>query len=497
MGASFRGFVLLLVYSLSLTGCGSSSSSPAPQPTVNAPPSLLVDAAEIDLKEGETATLTAQASDPDGDALTFSWRQTGGISVEMQNADTNQISFTVPILQAESGEVLLQFEVSVADGNGGTDRKSIDASVIDTWNDPPCEHISGTRYVAFSRDGGETFIYPEEPLVDADTFTYGLTPLTEKGHLLLLNSDSTNSRVDMSKDYGCTWTRIADVRIGSAQLSVSGDVVYGWGWFDNRAFRIDTRAADADMLRLFDVDFLPDNRGLIGLGVSATNPDHLLAQDRDANFHFSEDGGDTWNKVGSIESSSSIYYDAAIQSDDLNHVILGSTRNGAWLSYDMGANWTRSSITSDTYNGSDINVFKPLISPKNPNVVWALGLNLDQSAELGIDRARHIYRSNDGGLTFQIAIDSNADEERWLTNGTFFYPSPYDTEKLFYTYFGCNVPDDEDAFNLGRTYLYFHDAASGETRTEKHKAMEGVGSIFIAPDNPDLIYVGLNTTDAC
>ncbi|ABF87161.1 peptidase, M36 (fungalysin) family [Myxococcus xanthus DK 1622] len=61
-----------------------------------------------------TASLSATAVDPDGDALTWTWRQVEGPAVELQGADTATPSFTAPEVRAET---VLRFE-AIASANG-------------------------------------------------------------------------------------------------------------------------------------------------------------------------------------------------------------------------------------------------------------------------------------------------------------------------------------------------------------------------------------------
>ncbi|MFK5915479.1 MAG: M36 family metallopeptidase, partial [Woeseiaceae bacterium] len=70
----------------------------------------------LDVKGGASATLTADAVDANGDALTYAWTQTSGPTATMSGADTATLSFTAPI--ANSGSDTLTFEVTVNDGTG-------------------------------------------------------------------------------------------------------------------------------------------------------------------------------------------------------------------------------------------------------------------------------------------------------------------------------------------------------------------------------------------
>lgn len=78
-----------------------------PNSCSNGAPTLVVGADQV-VNEGQAVTLTATATDPDGDPLTFTWVQTSGPMVTLSGAD-----FTAPTVDAET---VLTFQVTVTDG---------------------------------------------------------------------------------------------------------------------------------------------------------------------------------------------------------------------------------------------------------------------------------------------------------------------------------------------------------------------------------------------
>ena len=93
-------------------------------PTVTA-----VSAETQEVNEGGSVSLSIEASDPNGDALTYSWAQTAGTTVELTGSDTMAVTFNAPSVSATEE---LTFVASV---NDGTDTSTQSFTV--TVNDVP------------------------------------------------------------------------------------------------------------------------------------------------------------------------------------------------------------------------------------------------------------------------------------------------------------------------------------------------------------------------
>lgn len=82
----------------------------------------------------ETVTLYGNASgDPDGDAISYLWTQTGGPEVILTSTDTSIASFQAP---GVSGPTLLTFSLTVSDGELRNESDAVKVTVVRP-NDPP------------------------------------------------------------------------------------------------------------------------------------------------------------------------------------------------------------------------------------------------------------------------------------------------------------------------------------------------------------------------
>ena len=97
---------------------------PPPPPPVqaNRPPVVDARCEPCTVEVGRTATVTADASDPDGDTLTYKWSAPAGT---ISNPTARQTPWTAPM---QEGPV--QFTVQVDDGKGGTASDNVTIQVI-------------------------------------------------------------------------------------------------------------------------------------------------------------------------------------------------------------------------------------------------------------------------------------------------------------------------------------------------------------------------------
>ena len=122
--------VISSIFFVVLAACGGGGGDgPEParapanvQPTANA-------GADFSTDERTTATLDGSGSrDSDGNITSYSWRQTSGKSVTLENADQESASFATPEVSPD-GEDLI-FELTVNDDDGAVDRDTVTVSIV-------------------------------------------------------------------------------------------------------------------------------------------------------------------------------------------------------------------------------------------------------------------------------------------------------------------------------------------------------------------------------
>ncbi len=324
---------------------------------------------------------------------------------------------------------------------------------------PPCSMIMGTPAVTFTHDHGAT-LAPTAERLSGIGYTYGLAALDTAGTLLAWHK----SDLLISTDHGCSWRVVASFedpemfppRIAAAK----GGGAYAWS--DNRSFlvRYDGRGAAK----------LKQPGAFAGLGVDAADADHLRTGGTDGSIWDSRDGGATWSRIGVLSAGSSpvIFYRFAFDPSNLDHIVAGTAVAGAYVTFDGGRSWQRSSNLS-----SGMNVFEIVVSPADPSVVWAEGI------DLGPER-RHIYLSRDGGASFRTVVDQS--DSVHLINGNIMAAHPLLPDVLYFV-FGTY-------FQNHGTDLYRFDAASGSL-TATHSDYHDINAIAFCPLHPNLMYLGL------
>ena len=329
---------------------------------------------------------------------------------------------------------------------------------------PACTTVTGTGAVTFTHDEGAT-LATTTPLAGT-VYTYGLVALG--GGNFVAEHGGTLLR---SRDHGCTWTTIGAAPTSPMRMAGGGGRAYAWA--DNYT----------DLARIDNDDTItvltpPPNGVLKGMNVNA---DGSVVVAMDATLHKSTDFGATFDRGTTPAFSgddAGLVYRAFFGSKDGDHVMFGAASVGARVSFDGGVTWAPSTGLSTT-GQQRANIFEGVFSPLDDNVIWAAGIDVEESLGANPNSARHIYRSSDGGLTF--AVVATATPEITIINGPMMAASPVDSD-VFYFVFGTY-------YNAYGTDVYR--LTSDGTVTQTHNTNHDISAIVFSPDADHTMYFGL------
>jgi len=164
-------------------------------PTANAGPDQAV-------KGGAAVTLDGSgSSDPDaGDSLTFSWTQTAGTPVALSNANTATPAFTAPNVTET-----LTFQLTVADGNGGSDPDTVNVTVTKAVTVLFIANIAGNNVTSYQDPvtvNGN--VAPDTNLQGAQTQLNGPSDMVVTGDKTLIVSNFTGKAITSYKNANAT-----------------------------------------------------------------------------------------------------------------------------------------------------------------------------------------------------------------------------------------------------------------------------------------------------
>ncbi|HTJ47657.1 MAG TPA: hypothetical protein VL463_36425 [Kofleriaceae bacterium] len=357
------------------------------------------------------------------------------------------------------------------DAPAGTADAAADANVAPAdaavWTTPKCTTVMGTGGVTFTTDEGAT-LAPTDQQLTPPTYTRGLVALGDPNRLLA----GTGNAILLSTDAGCTWRSIGTTD-DTLVLNAAG-AKRAYGWMDNGTVLV--RVDDETITKLT----APGTSTIVGLGVDPANPDHVRIGDAATQLWDSTDAGASWTVQGNLASSdpNAFAYRAAFDPASLDHVIVGTIGTGAFVTTNGGdgkLGWAPAMGTAAGSSGRS-NVFTAVISPVDPKIVWAQGIDISDGDK------REVWRSTDGGATFTVVLTEGVDQIS-LQNGPPMFAHPTDANVL-YVAFGVSFQ------NYG-TDVFRYDAQS-KALTKTHNQYHRLFAVAFSPVSPTLMYFGVS-----
>jgi hypothetical protein len=342
----------------------------------------------------------------------------------------------------------------------------------DSWQVPSCKAIAGTNSIAITSDEGATLLTPGRPLRPT-SYAYGLAVLPDAPNTMLLSYGRTLQR---STTAGCRWTTVGTVASTSDGFPISlvaarGDRAFAWSENRNDLARIDGTT----------ITYLGSPvDSIVGVGTDPVDADRVRFGDGSGQLWESNDAGLRFSPLGTrIPGSSFLYYRAAFDPRNLDHVVVGAVTSGAFVTFDGGRSWTQATGLSSTGTGS-VNVFSVVVSPADSMTVYAMGLDIAEMDAGAPSQGRHIYMSKDGGITFTPVVDRSSDVI--LPNGVPMAGHPTNANVVYFTY--------GSSFGGYGADLYRYDDATGQV-TKTHNDYHGLPSIAFNPADASTMYLGL------
>lgn len=347
------------------------------------------------------------------------------------------------------------------------------------WTVPTCSTIRGVPTVGYTTDDLATMTDNDTP-AGFGLATHSVVAF-QKAALLLAEYDGAILR---SRDGGCRWSDFATVPASQTPLKMvagAGTRGYGYAFVRSRVFyRIDASGNPRNRV-VATAKGAPSD--VVMVTADPVDPDYVRMAGADGRIYESFDGGEVWGWFGTPAipaGVSSWVYFAAFDPADPNHVVFGLGGEGVRTTTDGGLTWTTATGLSAT--GGPRNSFSGVISPADSSVVYVMSLDLDESAAGAPSRGRHIYRSDDGGLSFTPVVDDGPGLT--LINGPVLAAHPTDPDVL-YTSYGQRVR------NPPGMWLYRYDHATGTVGSNMDTRYFGIRAIEFSPADPSVLYLGL------
>lgn len=235
---------MILEFKVTVTDNDGAMVSDSIQVTVNnklIPPTVNPGTDQI-VNEGDAVSLTADARDPNGTIIGYSWNQISGTVVALSAANTASVNFVAPKV-TKTGDVLV-FEVTVTDNDGQAAKEQVQVTVNDVKIEPdanpstdlPGDEVEEGNWIelnanAFDVDGEVVTYYWEQLLgptveletTDTPTTRFEAPTITNRSVRLLF-------RVTVTDDDELIGSGLIYVIITKKNVIVVGNGALSWFW---------------------------------------------------------------------------------------------------------------------------------------------------------------------------------------------------------------------------------------------------------------------------
>ncbi|MGS2720378.1 PKD domain-containing protein [Paraglaciecola aestuariivivens] len=272
-------FVIFLMVFSACGGGGGDDSTPIPTPVTISP--TVSAGADFSVTEGESFTLVATGSDPDGSITSVQWTQTAGTSVDLGDANTANLNLVAPMVNSDE---VLSFTVTVVDNDGAAATDTVKVTVInnnqapqvDAGEDQSLNEKSSFKLVASASDSdGSIASYAwtqtagttvdlgnantasltlTAPSVENDeTLTFSVTVLDDEG---ASNTDSVNVtviNVNLGPSVNAGTDQSVDEEASFSLLASASDPdgsIVSYAWSQTSGSLVDLGSADSANLEL-------------------------------------------------------------------------------------------------------------------------------------------------------------------------------------------------------------------------------------------------------
>jgi photosystem II stability/assembly factor-like uncharacterized protein len=194
----------------------------------------------------------------------------------------------------------------------------------------------------------------------------------------------------------------------------------------------------------------------------------------------------TWIRLGGPPGG--LGYDIRYSFDDHDTWYVTDANAGVHISTDDGLTWHQSNTGIDTAGGASgdaVPIFSLTIDPHNPQIIWA-----------GTDMNGRIYKSTDGGLTWESKDHGVIHEHEILLSFRGFTVDPRSSD-IVYAMGELQRPGN-NVWGLGVGGVIYRTTNGGDSWTRIwHGEIPSslTRYLWIHPDNPDILYVSTGIFD--